>query len=422
VCDGDEKWREIEKLSFCSAEYNYMHPAVSPDGQYLFFVSNKPRGEGGTDIYWAKRQEDGSWGKAESVGAVVNTPSHEGFPFFTNNGELFFCSKGHVGYGGFDIFMTRLQADNSWSIPVNLGQPINSSLDDISIYLNENQTRGIFTSSRNGGDDDIYLLEVKPVGNSSIVQAAPARPLIQNDTLVAALRQTSPYVSNDTLIQIATPVSSEMDTIRTSTPTVGISIDSTSTVLAKANTDVAPTQQTEAAPEISIISAKNTTGRMMSEIPTLPLSDGTGIGRVSTTSTTTAKQRVGANRPVISSIAPGPLVRLSRQLNRQDYNFKQQIVLPRINYKADAIDPDNYETLDRLVDLLREYPKVEIELGAHTLADRQEAPRRTLTEKRAYTAAAYLVEQGVATWRIVPRGYGSSRQGTDVLTLKILAF
>ena len=71
---------------------------------------------------------------------------------------LFFCSKGHVGFGGFDIFKTRQNPDGSWQKPVNLGKPINSSLDDISISIERGGKRGLFTSAREGGDDDVFLI------------------------------------------------------------------------------------------------------------------------------------------------------------------------------------------------------------------------------------------------------------------------
>ena len=154
--DG-KKWKKPKLLPFCSKEYNYMHPAISPDGKQLFFVSDRPKGMGGTDIYVSQKTKRG-WEKPQNLGEKINTEGHEGFPFLHQNGKLYFCSKGHRGLGGFDIFVTTQDENGNWTTPVNLGQPINSPADDISIFIDKNEQKGLFTSSREGGDDDIYLL------------------------------------------------------------------------------------------------------------------------------------------------------------------------------------------------------------------------------------------------------------------------
>ena len=155
-----KSFKNLKRLDFCRFELNYMHPAISPDGQTLFFVSDKGGGEGGTDIYMSKRKKDKSWGMPKNVGPVINTPENEGFPFFDKEGNLFFCSKGHVSYGGFDIFMAHMQGDTLFNRVVNVGKPINSAADDISISFMPEHNGGMFTSSRQGGDDDIYIFKL----------------------------------------------------------------------------------------------------------------------------------------------------------------------------------------------------------------------------------------------------------------------
>ena len=160
--DENQGWRDVELLPFCSPEYNFMHPAVSPDGQTLFFTSDKPGSQGGTDLWWTRRKRDGTWGRTKNLGSTVNTAAHEGYPYFAANGKLYFCSKGHPGYGGFDILRTEWDdRTGSWRQPVNLGQPINSSRDDVSFYLDPDGKRGLFSSGRDGDDDDIYLFETE---------------------------------------------------------------------------------------------------------------------------------------------------------------------------------------------------------------------------------------------------------------------
>ena len=134
----------------------------------MFFISDSKKGNGGTDIYVSYRTKKG-WGRPQNLGPNINTSANEGFPFMHSDGRLFFCSKGHVGYGGFDIFFSKQDENGNWSTPVNLGRPINSSFDDITIFLNEDGQSGLFTSSREGGDDDIYLFELLKEGKGIVL-------------------------------------------------------------------------------------------------------------------------------------------------------------------------------------------------------------------------------------------------------------
>ncbi len=157
--DG-ENWSRIEKLPFCSAESNYMYPSVSPDGKHLFFVMERGDGFGGLDIYVTHRSKKG-WTRPQNLGANVNTAANEAFPFAAVNGKLYFCSKGHIGYGGFDIFMTEQDDNGDWKTPVNIGSPFNSAYDDICIAFADS-THGAFASPRSGRGDDIYFFEILP--------------------------------------------------------------------------------------------------------------------------------------------------------------------------------------------------------------------------------------------------------------------
>ncbi len=171
--DG-KTWEKAEQLNFCRTASNYMHPTISADGKTLFFVSDKAGGLGGTDIYVSKKEKN-RWSKPQNLGPKINTNGHEGFPFMHQNGKFYFCSKGHLGLGGFDIFVTQLDKNGEWETPINLGAPINSPTDDISIFISENEEKGLFTSSREGGDDDIFLVSFMP-------QVVAINPTIKEET------------------------------------------------------------------------------------------------------------------------------------------------------------------------------------------------------------------------------------------------
>lgn len=151
--DGNS-WIEEEELPFNSDAYSAGHPACSQDGKRLFFSSDMPGGFGGMDLYYVVRG-NGKWSKPINLGREINTAGDEVFPYFQED-KLYFSSNGLSGYGGFDIFESY-NIDRSWTKPMNLKSPINSSTDDFGIYfINDNE--GYFSSNRYGGKgmDDIY--------------------------------------------------------------------------------------------------------------------------------------------------------------------------------------------------------------------------------------------------------------------------
>lgn len=153
-------WSPASELPFNGDDYSNAHPTVSNDGQLLFFMSNRPGGFGGTDIYVCKRKGD-SWDAPENLGASINTEGNEMFPFISNIGTLYFASDGHAGLGGLDIFFSE-ENKGKWMPPLNMGAPINGPADDFSLYYDDTADRGYFCSNRAGrGNDDIYFFQFK---------------------------------------------------------------------------------------------------------------------------------------------------------------------------------------------------------------------------------------------------------------------
>ena len=138
---------------------SFAHPAVSPDGQWLYFVSDMPGGEGGLDI-WRTRILDSGFGGMENLGRPINTAGDEMFPSFRPNGDLYFSSDGHPGMGGLDIFIAREDSVRG-TVVENLQFPLNSSADDYGMTFEGLHNRGYFSSSRNDGKgwEHIYSFE-----------------------------------------------------------------------------------------------------------------------------------------------------------------------------------------------------------------------------------------------------------------------
>lgn len=139
------------------------HPAISVDNTYLYFVSDLKGGYGGKDLWGVKKTDTGGWGKPENLGAEINTPGDEMFPYIRENGTLYFSSNGHPGFGGLDIYKATPKNDEkqSWLVE-NMMSPINSPWDDFGITFSGKKEKGFFSSNRNNpkGYDKIYSFEL----------------------------------------------------------------------------------------------------------------------------------------------------------------------------------------------------------------------------------------------------------------------
>ena len=158
----DGKFRKRKDLSINHDDFSNAHPTLTPKGDTMYFVSNRPSGSGGYDIYRSVKKGE-SWSPAENLGENVNTDKNEMFPSIVGN-KLYFSSYGHMNYGGSDIFEVIVQSDGTTSSPENLGKPYNSSVDDFAMIINPHKEDGYITSNRNdtNGYDNIYYFKKAP--------------------------------------------------------------------------------------------------------------------------------------------------------------------------------------------------------------------------------------------------------------------
>ena len=162
-----EFWTTAQALNKnINSRSNESHASLSPDGNILLFTSDRRGGYGGLDIYYCIKQADGEWGPAINMGNVINTAMDEDTPFFSPDGnKLYFSSMGHFNMGGFDIFFSIQNADGNWGHPINIGYPINTTGDDNFFYPVVNEYTGYMAKydEENGlGQEDIFKIEVLP--------------------------------------------------------------------------------------------------------------------------------------------------------------------------------------------------------------------------------------------------------------------
>ena len=154
---SDAAWSKATEVKLTGDTLSsYAHPAISPDGEWLYFTSDMPGGKGGLDI-WRVRITPAGYGGVENLGEPVNTPGDEAFPTFRPNGDLYFSSNGHPGLGGLDIFIAKVGKDGRYHLS-HPGYPLNSQGDDFGMTFEGPYNRGFFSSNRGDarGWDHIY--------------------------------------------------------------------------------------------------------------------------------------------------------------------------------------------------------------------------------------------------------------------------
>ena len=162
----------LRSFKYNSKSYETGHPSVSNDGKYLFFASDMPGGQGGSDI-WCCEFINGEWSKPVNLGSKINTPRTESFPYMHPTGKLYFTSNRPGGAGKLDVYSTSMY-NGQWDAPVLLPDPINSPSDDFAFVASENLQNGYFTSNR-AYDDDIFSF------SSTVIRKASCNPLIENN-------------------------------------------------------------------------------------------------------------------------------------------------------------------------------------------------------------------------------------------------
>ncbi len=159
-----DRWSKPRNLGAAvNSRYWDSQPSFSIDGKTLYFTSNRPGGKGGKDIWKTTLNENGRWNKAVNLGNSINTTQDETCPFIHYDDQtLYFASNGHIGMGGFDIFYSRKLNDTTWSMPTNIGYPINTSGEEMNLIVGASGNTAIFSSDKldGYGGQDLYSFEL----------------------------------------------------------------------------------------------------------------------------------------------------------------------------------------------------------------------------------------------------------------------
>ena len=366
---GDD-WANITEFPYNDKEYSVQHPTISPDGNTLYFASDMPGTLGGMDIFkctWT----GGSWSRPINLGAEINTKGNEVFPFIDKNNQLYFSSDGQAGLGGLDIFVAR-NKDGNYIKPYNIGSPINSSKDDFGLIFEADLNEGYFSSNRDGGkgDDDIYKFSVKTCKILVVVEDEVTKEIISMPKIVSQDKGTKNEV-------MTVALSDKVFTLQTSFRTGYV---------LKASKE----GYNEGASEITeeqLLKCKNYNGI---------LADTVRISLKKLTDIELAKLRIklgkDPNDPKISRLTT----------NYKDNPNIKVLELVNIYYDLDKfyIRPDAARDLDKVLNVLREYPNLRVGLSSHTDSRASYDYNVTLSQRRSQSARQYLIDRGIAPDRL----------------------
>ncbi|MCX6215105.1 OmpA family protein [Spirosoma sp.] len=422
------KWVDIQELPFNNNEYSVGHPAFSPDDTKLYFVSDMPGGYGGTDIYVVE-YTNGQWGSPVNMGKEINTEGNEMFPFAAENGSLYFSSDGHEGLGGLDVFMAELKEGIAYKGVQNVGAPINSEKDDFGFITDNNGASGYFSSNRKKGisDDDIYSFRrsCKQL-NILVYDAKSGMPLEGADVRILRngvnqdLRITNIEGRADLCVDSNTEYEFRaikegfaMNSVRFSTMTqspkpllnVSIYLERSENTVIKGVIKTEVNQMPATGVKVTLRNEKDNSEQTVTtgpdggyEFDVKPNAPYTIIAQKDQYATKKAQYNKTKRKSQVLTDSLGL------------YGVGDVFQLKNIYYDLNKffIRADAARELDHVLDILKEYPQMQIELRSHTDSRATDTYNIRLSESRARAAMDYLVARGISATRIVARGYGES--------------
>ncbi len=353
-------WKNIVELPFNSDEYSVAHPVLSADEKTLYFSSDMPGSVGQSDLYKVAINSDGTFGTPENLGNIINTEGRETFPFISASNELYFASDGHSGLGGLDVFVANTEKDGSFKQVTNIGEPLNSSKDDFSFLMDSETKVGYITSNRKGGlgGDDIYIFkELKKLETKCEQQLnGIATDLATNEVLSNAKVTLSD--SNFTVLkEVITGSDGKFD--------FGI---------------------VECGTKYNIKTEKSFYTTVETPTITANVSGLTFVPVVVTKSNTT--------------------VTIGKNLADKDALDIKQIYfdLDKFNIRTDA-----EIELAKILDVMEQYPTMEIDIRSHTDSRNSTKYNQLLSDRRAKATSDWLVSKGIDRKRLSAKGYGESQ-------------
>ena len=356
-----ERWSRPENLgSGVNGRSWESQPALTADGRTLYFVSDRPGGQGLRDIYVSQWQ-DSVWAPAQNVGPRINSSRDDVSPFIHANGQtLYFSSNGRPGFGGFDLYVSE-QADDSWSEPRNLGYPINTAQDQASLFITADGRYGYYSNEEN--DDRSIRSEIYRFELPDAVRVTHRSSYVQGTVYDAQTKQ---------------PLAATIELV-----------------------DRAQERR------LSRVSSDSVTGRYL-----MVLTEGANYA-LYVDKPSYLFQSMAFDYSV--SVGETELEPITVDVYLEPIEKGRETVLSNIFFDTDkyVIKPESEPELQKVVTFLRENPTVRVAINGHTDNVGTAEHNQTLSTNRAQAVYDYLTEHGVEAERLAFRGYGSQRPITE---------
>ncbi|WP_340153835.1 OmpA family protein [uncultured Marivirga sp.] len=393
---SEDTWSEPVSLSdnINSSGYNEKSVSQSADGNTLFFASNRPGGFGGFDIYFSTKNRKGEWGASKNLGKVINTEGDEDGPFIQFDGKtLYFSSTAHNGMGGFDIFKSEYDsASNEWSIPENMGYPLNSPDDDIYFVMTKDGKTGYYATVREEGMgyNDIYKVTIGGSEDNTNKKIASKEANVDEgeDESKRELENVNVVESKeDEKSDTGAPVKLLVRVLDAKTNKV---IDATVKLKGQADNINVPTDSKENGVSTYVVIREQATEFMLSaEMPgyifankriTIPASSG---------EEQTIRQTLSLSKPEVGT---------SKTLRNIFFEFGKA-----------TFTSASYEELNKMVSFMEANSGVNVEIAGHTDNIGSDAVNKKLSQLRANKVVEYLTGKGIDRRRLNAVGYGEER-------------
>ena len=349
----DGTWGQVEELPFNSDYFNTAHPALTPDDKWLYFASDRKGTVGQSDLFRVALYKHEGYGPVENLGSAINTEGRENFPFIASDYQLYFSSDGHLGLGGLDVFTAKIYPNGGFGPIVNMGTPINSSMDDFGFYLDPKQNKGFVSSNRadGQGSDDIYFLAEKT-----------CKQTIEGTVYD---KDTNEIVAN-ALVIVSDGLYQKSDTLYTNAKGYYI------------------TSLLDCGYKYRIKAEKE--------------------------SYNTVEVAFNVNRePGVKTVNVG-LEKTEKPLGLYDDLFKRLNLKPiYFDFDKSNIRRDAAIELMKVVEVLKEYPSMKIDVRSHTDSRGNNDYNMSLSDRRVKSTIQWMIEQGIDPSRLTGRGYGESQ-------------
>jgi len=350
-----DKWTNITELPFNSDQYSTAHPALSNDEKKLYFASDMPGTLGQSDLYSVVINDDKSFGKPENLGPAINTEGRETFPFISADNQLYFTSDGRPGLGGLDVFVTTIKTDGTFTAVQNVGAPINSKLDDFAFIINSETSNGFFSSNREGG-----------IGNDDIYKLTETRKLLCEQKLNGTITdaENGKILDNAKVILLDEQFKNIAQVVTPADGSYNFTIECSKKYYVRA---VKEDYETKEVP-VTIAGQSGETSLVIAlEKRIKPIGVGTDLAKT-------------LNIPII-------YFDLDKSFIRKDAAFE----------------------LEKILAVMKQYPKMKIDVRSHTDSRQTAEYNIALSNRRAKATVQWLIKNGIASNRLTGKGYGESQ-------------